>query len=323
MAKNSTRKLPLAILLAIGSFIFLSGIFEGLSQFAHIRLPTIGAEVVKSEVETVSSTASSTTYQPAVEFRYAIGGKEYRSRLSRKLTPAAIRKRSGWRVAYAPGTEHTIHYNPANPEEIYADAGYTLDFFLLPIALTGIGLLFLLVALWFGIFQGRVSVRDPNFASALGWLFTLIGVGLLLGGLWLGHSVRKMLRTWPAIDAQVRTSRVHRYVQQGSSKDRGSVTYFEVVVELGYSAEGREYVSPASDVRNSSKDANQALALYAPGSGHEIRYNPDDPNEITLVESDSARGLASYILSGIGAVFVLLGGIFVLVSRKQRRTRFS
>ncbi len=133
-------------------------------------------------------------------------GKEYRSRTFAKAHPGSYPEAKRAADSYAPGTTHSIHYNPANPEEIYANAGYTPDFFLLPIALTGIGLLFLVVALWFGIFQGRVSVRDPNFVSALGWLFTLIGVGLLLGGLWFGYSVRKMLRTWPVVDARVSSS---------------------------------------------------------------------------------------------------------------------
>ena len=317
MTKNpaKSQRVVLGILLAIGLIIFLIGLLQGFVQLVNIHLPTIKARVTNNRVVSVSDGDSPTSYQPEIEFRYTVRGKEYVSKTlaTTNSTSYPVAKRAS--DSYSPGSEHVIHYNPANPGEIYSNAGYTLDFFSLPLALLGVGAVFIAVSLWFGIPRKAAKQFDQKFVQKLfGWVFALLGVGLLLIAVWTAYATSRREKTWRAVDAQVTASRVHRYFRQGDGRHRGSL-YFEMIAEFRYSAVGREYVSPASLDFTSSKEANQARALYAPGSRHEIRYNPGDPNDILFYVDSS--WLASYIFFGVAVVFVLFGGTCLLMSRRK------
>jgi hypothetical protein len=41
---------------------------------------------------------------------------------------------------YAPGTTHSIRYNPADPKDIYLDVGFNSGFFVLPVMFGWMGL---------------------------------------------------------------------------------------------------------------------------------------------------------------------------------------
>ena len=43
---------------------------------------------------------------------------------------------------YSQGTLHRIWHNPADPDEVYYDAGYNLSFFFLPVLFGGMGIVF-------------------------------------------------------------------------------------------------------------------------------------------------------------------------------------
>jgi hypothetical protein len=318
MTRRSQRspKIILGIPLAIGVIVFIIGLLQCLAQFVNIHLPTVQARVTKSRVASIEKTSSATSYQPEVVFHFMVRGKEYEAKTFATTNSTGYPEAKRLSDSYSPGSEHLIHYNPADMGEIYSNAGYTLDFFRLPIILLTIGAFFIGVFLWFAIPRTRAIRLDEILVwTLLGWGFALLGVVLVLAAGWSGYTTARILKTWPTVDAQVTNSRVHRYVTHGG-RSHSDITYFEVIAEYRYPAATQEYVSPSSKDYTSSKEANQALALYAPGSRHEIRYNPGDPNEIFNQDSNSFLGC--YILSGIGTVLVAFGVAFLLVSRLKR-----
>jgi hypothetical protein len=144
-------------------------------------------------------------------------------------------------------------------------------------------------------------------------LFAVVGMGLILMGSWLAYSTRTMLKRWPVADAQVTSSRARTYVHTKGQRD---IAHFEVIVEFRYTAAGQRYVTPSAKDYTSSEAANQMLAQYAPGTRQEIRYNPDDPNEIRFGMYSNVW-LGCYICLGLGVFFALFGGTFLLVFRLE------
>ena len=120
--------------------------------------PAVEAEVTKSEVSGPFSHSSSgtlvvpaltgshkTVYSTKVEFRFAAAGKQFTASSSDESDDRGGANQTA--RDFAPGTRHTIRYNPENPNEIRFNAGYlnvvyTIMFFLNPIAfgLSGLAL---------------------------------------------------------------------------------------------------------------------------------------------------------------------------------------
>lgn len=83
---------------------------------------------------------ASVSYGASIQFRYRAAGVEYVSE-SRSSNGSGSREDMERVVAaFQPGTRCTIKYNPGDPREIRHDAGYTYDFFALPLIMGGAGL---------------------------------------------------------------------------------------------------------------------------------------------------------------------------------------
>jgi hypothetical protein len=156
MATNNPQgvKILSLILKLIGAFPLLVGL--GLLTGAGFTLnrqitilnkwPTIDAEVARSELAThqetfANDTHPTTVYQAHIDFRYTVGGKEYTSPTGSNYSTSSYAEMKGKVDTYAPGTHHAIRYNPANPNDIRYDAGYTFGFFITPLILAGSGLI--------------------------------------------------------------------------------------------------------------------------------------------------------------------------------------
>jgi hypothetical protein len=179
MAANNPQALKIVslILKLIGSIPLLIGLglivgacFFGNHQYTILKTwPTVDAEVAGSALATrqeksANSASSTTMYQAHIDFRYEVGGKVYTSPAGSDYSTSDYAEMKQKVDTYAPGTHHPIRYNPANPNDIRYDAGYTFGFFLGPLILLGVGLgftgagasLFLL-----GWVLGRVKIRCP------------------------------------------------------------------------------------------------------------------------------------------------------------------
>ena len=134
------------------------------------KWPTVDAEVTRSELthhqETFGKNNTPTTvYQAQIEFRYTVGGKSYTSPTGLDYSSSNFVGMKLKVDTYAPGTHHPIRYNPANPNDIRYDAGFTFGFFLVPLILGISGLGFTLVGaavFYGGMALGRAKVRCPS-----------------------------------------------------------------------------------------------------------------------------------------------------------------
>lgn len=315
MAKQAagSGKLALRIVLTVGVLLAIIGVCQGFARLAIVNWPAAQARVMACRVAS-DDTGSPTRYFAETELRYTVSGTDYTSKTvpGGGTYPAARRLADRYRV----GTEHPVRYRPSDPREIYANAGYTLDFFLTPLILTGLGLAIAAVSLMVMVPGRPAKQRDSKHGlKLLGCVFLLAGAACLLMGARFGYLTHVMLTTWPAIGAQVATNRIHRYAVRGDA-NRPDAEHFEVIVEFRYSAGGRQYLSPSSKDFTSSKEALAAVAAVAPGSLQQVRYNPADPNEIAF-GVDSEVWLGCYIFLGVGAGLALLGAVFVLLPRRK------
>ena len=126
--------------------------------------PKVDATVTKSEVTSGRDKDNTTMYGTQFEFRYTVNDKEY-------LTPASSSYRTSSYVemkrqadVFAPGTRHTLLYDPADPNDVRYDAGYNFSFFLAPTILGGMGIVFSGVGtlVWFLFRSAGVSLLCPS-----------------------------------------------------------------------------------------------------------------------------------------------------------------
>jgi hypothetical protein len=81
-------------------------------------------------------------YKAAVEFRYVIDGREHVSPAETETSTSSYSSASKTVATYAPGTRHSILYNPANPQDMRFGFGHNVDTFFLPGILGLLGLVF-------------------------------------------------------------------------------------------------------------------------------------------------------------------------------------
>ena len=117
----------------------------------------------------------------------------------------------------------------------------------------------------------------------------------------------KVLRTWPAADAQV----VHSQVVPLHT-DSGQMLYDTLLV-LSYQVNGRPYVSSVGSLHQSTsyERKKRQADRFAPGSHTEVRYSPSDPRDVRIQASYNVHFFAVPIfISGVAAIFGLLALLF-------------
>lgn len=149
---------------AIGLAALGFGAWAAARNFTVIRSwPEVDAQVTKSSIVRSRSTNGDFRYVLLAEFRYSTGGGEITSQastsgLNSNIYSSALRNAD----LYSAGTRHRIRVNPANPKDIRFGAGYTLDFFGVPLALGALGLIFTVL----GLVVLLVHTRKPRLCGA-------------------------------------------------------------------------------------------------------------------------------------------------------------
>lgn len=138
-----------AIFALVGVGAMAGSWFMAEKQLAILReWPTVEAEVLQSEVTSHrDSDDNSTTYGARVEFHFVVSGVEHKTWADRGWTTSFRSWMQSTADRFSPGSRHPIRYNPAQPTDTRFNAGYSLEFFGVPVFLTGFGLIFLLVGL--------------------------------------------------------------------------------------------------------------------------------------------------------------------------------
>ena len=123
----------------------------------------------------------------------------------------------------------------------------------------------------------------------------------------------KVLRSWPAADAQVLRSEVVPL-----RTDSGQMLYDTLLV-LAYQADGRPYVSSVGSLHQSThyERKKKQAERFPPGSHTEVRYNPRDPADIRIEADYNVHFFAVPVfISGVAAIFGLLALAFFLVAHR-------
>lgn len=123
----------------------------------------------------------------------------------------------------------------------------------------------------------------------------------------------KILRDWPAADAEVTSSRVLVLESQ-------SGPLHDIEVHFAFSATGRPYagVIHSNHLSASRARKEKQAAEFPVGSHHRIRFNPADPSDIRAQVGYNVHFFAVPVfISGVGAIFLLIGMVIWLVSSRR------
>ncbi len=165
----------------------ITGVFVGIMGTtayrvvdAKLRFLPVAAEVTASRIETSRGSKGGTNYKPVVEYKYAVGGREYRSdRYEFMAMSSSSGQGSAERVvAKCPaGAKITAYYDPAHPESAvmvreFPDMLFFMALFLQPFILVGIGMMIATGLAIRDAFRGRGfrngSARNPPWPIP-GW----------------------------------------------------------------------------------------------------------------------------------------------------------
>jgi hypothetical protein len=130
----------------------------------------------------------------------------------------------------------------------------------------------------------------------------LFGIG---GWLLFVFARRKAARinAWPFTTATIAESRVDVRYSQGSSR---RIRRYCAVVRYRYEIDGTTYENDSIDqvgtASSNPERAEETVRKYRPGSTHNLRFNPDRPQESCLENNNSA-----VLFAAIGTVFFLVG----------------
>ncbi len=98
--------------------------------------------MLNSQVNQYRDSDGDAMFQAAIDSRYTVNGIEYATPASANYATSRYSDMKKTVEIYAPGTPHPIRYNSAHPDDVRFDVGYNLGFFLIPVILGGMGVVF-------------------------------------------------------------------------------------------------------------------------------------------------------------------------------------
>jgi Protein of unknown function (DUF3592) len=157
------------VMLAVGS-LFISGAaldaYLGYREHtAAAKWPTVDAQVTRSAIESTvfhsRHQLDTTVYTLRVTYQYSVGGKNYLANAPPSASTSNSQTIQARLHDFAPGTHHTIWYNPAQPDDIRSETASAVETFSSPIILAvfGGGGIFLGLILWRAGKGGGITVK--------------------------------------------------------------------------------------------------------------------------------------------------------------------
>ena len=158
--------------------------------------------------------------------------------------------------------------------------------------------------------------EDRRERVSKGAMGLLVGLSLILAGVWTGRQLHIVWNIWPSTDGVVVRGVVQEVLQAPSAKGGMPIHRFMPKIEFRYKVGGRDYVTEANSVY-APDTYDQAAAnlarMYAPGTHHPIRYSPRDPRDIEFGVIDFGSLAFSFLLL-IGGVVLTTVGLKMLVT---------
>jgi hypothetical protein len=114
----------------IGLFLLVRGFIEFRTSKASRDWPSVEGQVIGAMVETKidrDEDGTSTRYSPRITYTYSVSGQQYTS--DQVVIGArrwhTSRARAEAKLAYQPGQQVTVHYNPDKPVQAVLEVGAT------------------------------------------------------------------------------------------------------------------------------------------------------------------------------------------------------
>lgn len=140
---DSASKIVGGVFVVIGLGLLTGAYFAGRRQYNILKhWPRVDATVTESEVTTGRDKDGTTMYGTQIEFRYTVNDREFKTPATSSYKTSSYTEMKRQADIFAPGTTHALLYDPADPNDIRYDAGYNFSFFLAPVILGGMGVIF-------------------------------------------------------------------------------------------------------------------------------------------------------------------------------------
>lgn len=223
---------------------------------------------------------------------------------------------------YPTGSRVEVAVNPADQADVRYALGPTAANLIGPGALAFMGLLFagIGIGLWRRARRQAGPTTDPALSvGTVAAIFGVIGVVIIVIGLWLLSRDLEMLRSWEAVDAE--SIAVRTVSSRSSVGNRPSTLMYDVQVTFRYEVNGSRIESQTTSglASSSTRRRDALLQQFAAGTRHRIRHRPDDPNVIRYGLDYSFR---TFLLSGgmtmMGLVFL---GFAAMIRRRYLSLR--
>jgi hypothetical protein len=139
----------------------------------------------------------------------------------------------------------------------------------------------------------------------LGWMLLAAGVFLVLNGLYIGAAKYRRIRQWVPVQGVVVDSKM---MDEHSARVTNN---YRAAFTFQFQVQGRQVF--ASVLHDHSGPYNSEMSdwkNYQPGSQQRIRYDPADPQEITVDDLNVRSFREPLKLLGWGAALTLIGFVF-------------
>lgn len=170
--ENIGPVLFLSAFAAVGAWLAVEGVGVVLSARDSIHWPTAQATITKSEVDGRQSRRGK-SYEPIIEYTYAVGGKNYTGKQLRIVTQLPRSEAFAQECVshYPVGGKTNVSYKTTDPSVAALEPGFSKGAF---VGLGG-GLLFVFAPVW-------MMVNILNRKRSL-WI---VGSGFMVMALWMG-----------------------------------------------------------------------------------------------------------------------------------------
>jgi hypothetical protein len=155
--------------------------------------------------------------------------------------------------------------------------------------------------------ENQVSKGELVSKGAMG---LLVGLSLMLAGIWVSRQLHIVWNIWPSTDGVVVGGTVQDVLVVPHAKGGVPFHSYTPKIEFRYRVSGRDYTTEAPSVRSAAtydRAAANLTGLYAPGTHHPIRYNPRNPRDIQFGTIDFGPLAYSFLLLIFGAALSAIG----------------
>jgi hypothetical protein len=143
-----------ALLFAIVIFVYATPFFFQQNRILR-TWPSVDATVVSSRI-VEHPTTSGSLYATELQFSYAVNGRAVTGAFVFPHESTSRERKEKQVSRYPVGSQHRIKFNPSDATDIRINPGYNVDFFVIPVFLSGIAAIFFVLA---GAFWGMAAWR--------------------------------------------------------------------------------------------------------------------------------------------------------------------